>query len=142
MEVGTGHPSDDIQIGLKGYDIENQSIIVFQAYRQKLGELQAHRKTFILDKLVFKKIGDLFGGNVQIVFAGGSAVNQHVQQLFHTCIAPVRQAYGSTETAGAGTVQCDFDVAESNTVGSLMEHCQMRLVDWNEGLLLKPLSTI
>jgi long-subunit acyl-CoA synthetase (AMP-forming) len=87
-----------------------------------------------LNKLVFKNIAAIFGGNIQVIFCGSSTLNLNVQQFIHVCVAPVRQAYALTETCAGGSIQYDFETAETNIVGSLMEHCQMRLVDWNEGL--------
>ncbi|MDF3818755.1 long-chain fatty acid--CoA ligase [Leptospira sp. 96542] len=53
----------------------------------------------ILDGLVFSKIRDVLGGNLQGTISGGGALPSHVDEFFNVIGIPVYEGYGMTECA-------------------------------------------
>ncbi|XP_021738533.1 long chain acyl-CoA synthetase 2-like [Chenopodium quinoa] len=55
----------------------------------------------LLDKLVFNKIKQSFGGRVRIMISGGAPLPRHVEEFLRvTCCCVVVQGYGLTESCG------------------------------------------
>jgi len=52
----------------------------------------------IIDKIVFQKIRDLFGGRLRAVMTGSAAMNPDISHFFHDIGIPLYDAYGMTET--------------------------------------------
>ncbi|MBN2297289.1 MAG: AMP-binding protein, partial [Deltaproteobacteria bacterium] len=52
----------------------------------------------IIDKIVFQKIRDLFGGRLRAVMTGSAAMNPDISRFFHDIGIPLYDAYGMTET--------------------------------------------
>ncbi len=55
-------------------------------------------KFTIIDKIVFQKIRDLFGGRLRAVMTGSAAMNPDISRFFHDIGIPLYDAYGMTET--------------------------------------------
>jgi long-chain acyl-CoA synthetase len=102
------------------------------AYQKKLNRMKAGRTSFILDKLVFNKIKESLGGRLETLLVGGSILNKDVHEFGQACFCPVVQAYGLTETCAAATAQYPNETTPEQ-VGSPVECCEVRLVDWPEG---------
>ena len=51
--------------------------------------------------------------------------------MLKVCLSPVMQAYGLTETCAGGTTQLP-NQTDTETVGSVVPCCEIRLVDWPE----------
>jgi len=104
-----------------------------KAYNYKLKKVEAGKNTPFLDKLIFKKISSaVLGGEVQFIFCGAAALSKEVQEFIHVCLAPVRQAYGLTETGAGATGQYYFEY-QTQAVGSVIPSVELRLVNWTEG---------
>jgi long-chain acyl-CoA synthetase len=52
----------------------------------------------IIDKIVFQKIRDLFGGRLRASMTGSAAMNPDISHFFHDIGIPLYDAYGMTET--------------------------------------------
>jgi len=52
----------------------------------------------IIDKIVFQKIRDLFGGRLRATMTGSAAMNPDISRFFHDIDIPLYDAYGMTET--------------------------------------------
>jgi long-chain acyl-CoA synthetase len=52
----------------------------------------------IIDKAVFQKIRDLFGGRLKGSLTGSAAMNPDISKFFHDICIPLYDAYGLTET--------------------------------------------
>jgi len=52
----------------------------------------------IIDKLVFQKIRDLFGGRLRASMTASAAMNPDISRFFHDIGIPLYDAYGLTET--------------------------------------------
>lgn len=72
-------------------------------------------KLKLLDKVVFKKIRDRFGGRLQYAITGSAAMNPEIAQFFIDINIPTFDCYGLTETTPAFTMNCHTD----NRLGSV-----------------------
>ena len=103
------------------------------AYSYKLSAFRAGRKSYILDRLIFKRINRaVLGGKVKYMISGASLLSTEVQEFIQVCLSGVRQAYALTETCAGGTIQHPFET-DTGIVGSPIPCCEIRLVDWDEG---------
>ncbi len=60
----------------------------------------------IIDKIVFQKIRDLFGGRLRGSMTGSAAMNPDISRFFHDIGIPLYDAYGMTETTPGITMNC------------------------------------
>ncbi|XP_034023715.1 long-chain-fatty-acid--CoA ligase 3a isoform X2 [Thalassophryne amazonica] len=75
------------------------------AYNYKLEQLKKGYSTPLCDKLVFRKVCSLLGGQVRVLLSGGAPLSAATQRFMNVCFCcPVGQGYGLTETCGAGTI--------------------------------------
>lgn len=103
------------------------------AYQKKLRYFRAGRSSRLLDRILFKRISSaVLGGKVRLMLSGGALLSKEVHEFVQVCLCPVMQAYGLTETCGAGTTQLPIQ-ATTETVGSVVPCCEIKLVDWPEG---------
>lgn len=72
-------------------------------------------KLKILDKLVFGKIRDRFGGRLTKAITGSAAMNPEIAQFFIDIGIPTFDCYGLTETTPAMTINCPT----ANRLGSV-----------------------
>jgi long-chain acyl-CoA synthetase len=54
----------------------------------------------ILDSLVFNKVKDATGGRLRVCVTAAAPIARETQEFISMTIAPVINAYGSTETCG------------------------------------------
>ncbi|PIO73884.1 AMP-binding enzyme [Teladorsagia circumcincta] len=86
-----------------------------------------------LDRIIFKKIRRLLGGQLRGVLSGGAPLNAETQRFMNICMCcPVVQGYGLTETCGAGCV-ADINDLSTGTVGPPVRCCEIVLREWAEG---------
>lgn len=107
---------------------------IFQfAYNYKLRQIENGYDTPLLNKLVFKKVGQALGGRLRAMLSGGAPLSETTQRFMHICFsAPVLQGYGLTETCGAGSVSEATDLSLGH-VGQPLTCSEFRLRDWPEG---------
>jgi long-chain acyl-CoA synthetase len=60
-------------------------------------------KLAIVDKIVYSKLRELFGGNLQLSVSSSAALSAHIAQFMFDIGAPVYEAWGLTEISPAGT---------------------------------------
>uniref|UniRef100_A0A0N4XZ85 long-chain-fatty-acid--CoA ligase n=1 Tax=Nippostrongylus brasiliensis TaxID=27835 RepID=A0A0N4XZ85_NIPBR len=90
-------------------------------YERKRARYEEGYSSFILNKLVFNRIGKLLGGNIRCVL------------FMNICFCcPVVQGYGLTETCGGGTLADTYDLS-TGTVGPPLTCCEIVLEEWKEG---------
>ncbi|KAJ1364156.1 Siroheme synthase [Parelaphostrongylus tenuis] len=106
---------------------------VFHAcYRRKRERYEEGYNTFLLNKLVFNRIGKLLGGKIRWVLSGGAPLSSETQRFMNICFCcPVIQGYGLTETCGGGTLADVHDLS-TGTVGPPLSCCEILLEDWQE----------
>lgn len=81
------------------------------------------------DKLVFKKVKMMLGGNVRCMVTGSAPIDKEVLEFLKVCFCcPIVQGYGLTETS-AGTCIVDTSDPVSGHVGGPVESCKIRLKD-------------
>ncbi|MHC1703845.1 MAG: long-chain fatty acid--CoA ligase [Tenuifilaceae bacterium] len=91
-------------------------------------------KYSIADKLVLKKLRNIFGGNIKFMPCAGAAISPKLLRFFHAAGIFVNYGYGATETTA--TVSCfksstyDFD-----TCGSIMPGIQVKISNESEILI-------
>ncbi|WP_435359645.1 AMP-dependent synthetase/ligase [Haloarchaeobius sp. DFWS5] len=56
-------------------------------------------KARVADKLVFQKVRDALGGNVEFLISGGGSLSAELCALYHGMGLPILEGYGLTETA-------------------------------------------
>lgn len=81
------------------------------------------------DKLVFKKVSALIGGNVRYMITGGAPIAGEVLEFLKVVFsAPICEGYGQTETAAASTLSKAKDPM-CGTVGGPLACVKIRLRD-------------
>jgi len=73
---------------------------------QGKSSFQVNLKFAIVDKIVFQKIRDLFGGRMRGAMTGSAAMNPDISRFFHAIGMPLYDAYGMTETTPGITMNC------------------------------------
>ncbi|WP_435364994.1 AMP-dependent synthetase/ligase [Haloarchaeobius sp. DYHT-AS-18] len=56
-------------------------------------------KAAVADKLVFKKVRDALGGNIDYLLSGGGSLSAELCALYHGMGLPILEGYGLTETS-------------------------------------------
>ncbi|KAI5661014.1 hypothetical protein M9H77_20337 [Catharanthus roseus] len=102
------------------------------AYNHKLRNLQKGFKhdeaAPLLDKLVFDKIKQGFGGRVRLMFSGAAPLAKHVEEFLRvTCCCVVSQGYGLTESCGGCLSSIANIYSMMGTVGVPMTTIEARL---------------
>lgn len=82
----------------------------------------------LLDKLVFDKIKQGFGGKVRIMFSGAAPLPKHVEEFLRvTCCCVVSQGYGLTESCGGCFTSIANVMSMMGTVGVPITTIEARL---------------
>ncbi|CEF64167.1 AMP-dependent synthetase/ligase domain-containing protein [Strongyloides ratti] len=119
--------------------IKNESIFkqkLFQmCYDRKVKKFHLGRNTPIIDRVIFKKIKNLLGGEANLIFTGGSALDAETHRFVSTCLLSndgiIMQAYGSTEGSISSTMS--INDTEVGTVGYPLTSSEVLLKSWEEG---------
>ncbi len=91
-------------------------------------------KHTIAEKLVFKKLRNVFGGNVRMLPCAGSAISPTLLKFFHATGLFVNYGYGATETTA--TVSCfKKDTYSFDYTGSIMPEVEIKISENNEILI-------
>ncbi len=94
-------------------------------------------KHAIADKLVFSKLREKLGGNMEFMISGSAQLNPQVQAWFASAGIRIIEGYGSTETSAIATVD-DTSDPRFGTVGLPLPRLEMRLAEDGELLLRGP----
>ncbi|KAI9105288.1 hypothetical protein DFS34DRAFT_2823 [Phlyctochytrium arcticum] len=73
--------------------------------------------TTLLDNTVFKPIRDQTGGRLRFALSGGAPMPKETQKFMTSCVCPVVQGYGMTETCAASVIQLPADAGVLGRVG-------------------------
>lgn len=113
-------------------DFQKQLFEYFYGYKIKWINRGFH--TPLLDLLVFSKVSSLMGSRMRLVLSGGAPLSVSTHEYVQTCLClKIVQGYGLTETTSAGTVMNRQDMSYGR-VGGPLTVCDIRLVNWEEGL--------
>ena len=91
----------------------------------------------LADKLVFSKIRDLFGGEIEICITGAAPVDPEILNFFFAAGIPVLEGYGMTETSAVASVNAP-DEYRIGTVGRPIEGCEIKIAEDGEVLMRGP----
>ncbi|CAI9104436.1 OLC1v1003104C1 [Oldenlandia corymbosa var. corymbosa] len=102
------------------------------AYNYKLRNmrngLKQHEAAPLLDKLVFDKIKQGFGGRVRAMFSGAAPLPKHVEEFLRVaCCTAVSQGYGLTESSGGCFTSINDVFSMMGTVGVPFPTIEARL---------------
>ncbi|KAF5892047.1 long-chain-fatty-acid--CoA ligase 3-like, partial [Clarias magur] len=110
-----------------------QRTLFVLAYNYKMEQIMKGYSTPLCDRLVFKKVRSLLGGNTRVLLSGGAPLSAATQRFMNICFCcPVGQGYGLTETCGAGTISDLYDYS-TGRVGAPLVCSEIMLKDWEEG---------
>lgn len=97
---------------------------------QKAPPFSLRLKHTIADKLVFKKVRKVFGGNIRYMPCSGAAMSSHLRRFFHALGLFVNYGYGATETLA--TVSCmRSDTYDFENTGTIMPEIKVKISDDN-----------
>lgn len=113
--------SDGSAIGARIFKEAEKTAIEYSKALEGRGRpsISLKLKRTIFDKLVYSKIREALGGNVQYGISGGSALGVPLGHFFRGAGLPVYEGYGLTETASAAAVNFGDD-ARIGSVGKPM----------------------
>lgn len=96
----------------------------------KLAGLKQNRSVYrsgCYDKLLFKKVAALLGGNLRYCVTGSAPIDAEVLETLKVCFCcPILEGYGLTETSAASTLSHEDDPV-SGHVGGPIDCCKVRL---------------
>jgi long-chain acyl-CoA synthetase len=88
-------------------------------------------KYAIADKVVLKKLRDVFGGKIKFMPCAGAAIRSDLLRFFHAAGIFITYGYGASETSA--TVSCfKSDRYDFNTVGTIMPGIEVKISDKGE----------
>jgi long-chain acyl-CoA synthetase len=91
------------------------------------GKASKSVKLKILDKIVFLKIRERFGGRLEGVLTASAVMNPHIAMFFADLGIPTYDAYGLTETAPAITMNSPLRGNRYGSVGKCVENMHVRI---------------
>ncbi|KAL7851267.1 hypothetical protein AOLI_G00216230 [Acnodon oligacanthus] len=110
-----------------------QRTLFVLAYNYKIEQISRGYGTPLCDRLVFRRLRMLLGGNTRVLLSGGAPLSAATQRFMNICFCcPVGQGYGLTETCGAGTISDYYDYS-TGRVGAPLICSEIMLKDWEEG---------
>ena len=104
-----------------------------KVYFQKLS-IKEKLITLLLDKLVWKKVKDNFGGRLEAFVSGGGPLDSKVGEALNALVLKTLQGYGLTETSPV--VSCNpLDKIKVDTVGPIFSGVTVKLSEDGEILV-------
>lgn len=91
----------------------------------------------LMDKLVFSKIRDRFGGRVRFFISGSAALNQDIAEWFGAAGIQILEGYGLTESSAGSFVNLPWD-NRFGTVGPVFPVSEVKLGANDEVLIKGP----
>jgi len=91
----------------------------------------------VLDRLVFAKIRERFGGRVRFFISGAAALNQDIAEWFGAAGIKILEGYGMTESS-AGSFVNHPDDNRYGTVGPVLPRSEVRIAEDGEVLIKGP----
>ncbi|ELY90213.1 AMP-dependent synthetase and ligase [Natrialba hulunbeirensis JCM 10989] len=85
-------------------------------------------KLSVADKLVFSKVKEALGGNIEMLVSGGGSLSPELCQLYHGMGLPIFEGYGLTETSPVVTTNPPEE-PKIGTVGPAIIDCDVTVDD-------------
>jgi len=92
----------------------------------------------VADKLVFSKLREKLGGNIQFMISGAAKLSPQVQKWFYAAGLTVVEGYGMTEAAAVDAVN-HYDTPVFGSVGTPIPGLEVRIADDGEVMFRGPL---
>ncbi|KAF7254898.1 hypothetical protein EG68_07764 [Paragonimus skrjabini miyazakii] len=102
------------------------------AYDYKCRRIHGGFPSFLVDRLIFRRVRSLMGGRIRYIVSGGAPLSEDSQLFANICLAPIIQGYGLTETSSVGALMECGDL-RCNHVGAPSTAVQIKLRAWPEG---------
>ncbi len=90
------------------------------------------------ERLVFSKIRDNIGPNLEFLISGSAPLKPETQHWFQMLGIPVYQVYGLTETTGIVTMDEPVGRGNPGSVGKSIDGCELRVTEQGELLCRGP----
>ena len=101
--------------------------------KYKIGWLQKGFTTPILDRLLFSRIRQAFGGKLRRILSGGAPLPADVQLFCKAVVCDfISQGYGATEGSGPLIAQY-HDTTVTNDVGNPAPNVEVMIESWEDG---------
>ena len=86
----------------------------------------------LADKLVYSKIREKLGGNVQAIASGGAALQPRLARFYHAIGMPVYEGYGLTETSPVISVNAQKEGVSFGSVGKPLDNVEVKIAEDGE----------
>jgi long-chain acyl-CoA synthetase len=88
------------------------------------------------DEQLFKRVRDLFGGQIRQAVTGAAPIAPEILEFFYAAGVPVLEGWGMTETTAIGTVNL-LDQIKFGTVGKAVPGAEIRIAEEDGEILMK-----
>jgi long-chain acyl-CoA synthetase len=88
------------------------------------------------DEQLFKRVRDLFGGQVRQAVTGAAPIAPEILEFFYAAGIPVLEGWGMTETTAIGTVST-LDEFKFGTVGKAVPGVEIRIAEEDSEILMR-----
>ena len=113
----------------KVYDTIMAEVGKSRIKRFLIGQALHNEHSTIFSRLIFRKVRQLFGGEVFVMLTGSAPITPEVLHFFRIALdIPIVEAYGQTESTAAGTSTHLTD-SSCGTVGSPVPTVEIKLID-------------
>lgn len=92
----------------------------------------------VADRLVLRKVRDLFGGRIELAASGAAPIAKEVLEFFDACGVLIVEGWGMSETAAAGAINT-VEELRFGTVGKPLPGTELRVAEDGELLMRGPL---
>ncbi len=113
----------------KVYDTIMTEVNKSKIKRFLISQALHNQKSSLFSRFVFRKVKNLFGGEVKIMLTGSAPITHEVLHFFRIALdIPVSEAYGQTESSGASTSTHVTDLS-CGVVGTPLSVVEIKLID-------------
>ena len=131
------HQTSKLKQNLFHYAVDVGKKYVQLKYVEKKSAGMLGLKYRFLDKLVFKKLRDRFGGKIRFFICGGAPLDKTINEFMWAIGIPVFTGYGLTETSPAVTLT-NIDNVRFDSVGKPLEQTEVKVASDGELLVKGP----
>src|SRR5579884_198502 len=88
------------------------------------------------DEQIFKRVRDLFGGQIRQAVTGAAPIAPEILEFFYAAGVPVLEGWGMTETTAIGTVNL-LDQIKFGTVGRAVPGAEIKIAEEDGEILMR-----